>query len=339
MKTILISRTDSIGDVMLTLPLLGWLKEMLPECRVIFLCAAYTQAVVRSCEYVDDVLNWSELQLLPEDEQVRHVQELSIDAVLHVFPRTAIANLMKKANIPLRVGTRNRLYHWRTCNKLIALSRKNSPLHEAELNLRLAEPFAPSAPFPALGVLHRYYGFTRFSELPEHLSAILDPKRFNLILHPKSQGSAPEWSEAGYKRLLTLLPAEHCNIILTGTEAEGKHVSGLCESVRKRGGYDLTGQTTLEELIALIARADGLLASSTGPLHIAAALGKHTLGLFAPIRPMHPARWKPLGVKASVLSREKKCNACQGGKPCGCIDSITPEEVAAVVVSWLESEQ
>ena len=99
MKTILISRTDSIGDVMLTLPLLGWLKETLPECRLIFLCAAYTQAVVRSCEYVDEVLNWNELQRLPEDEQIPRVQELSIDAVLHIFPRPAIARLMKKANI------------------------------------------------------------------------------------------------------------------------------------------------------------------------------------------------------------------------------------------------
>ncbi len=339
MKTILISRTDSIGDVMLTLPLLGWLKETLPECRLIFLCAAYTQAVVRSCEYVDEVLNWNELQRLPEDEQIPRVQELSIDAVLHIFPRPAIARLMKKANIPLRVGTRNRLYHWLTCNKLVSLSRKNSSLHEAELNIRLAEPLVLTASFPPLNELHRYYGFTRFPALPKHFSSMLDKKRFNLILHPKSQGSAPEWSEAHYKRLLTLLPAERFNIILTGTEAEGKQVPGLRESVRERGGYDLAGQTTLEELIGLIARANGLLASSTGPLHIAAALGKNTLGLFAPIRPMHPARWQPLGAKASVLARDKNCNACQGEKPCACIDSITPEEVADVVISWLESEQ
>lgn len=338
MKTILISRTDSIGDVMLTLPLVGWLKENIPSARIVFLCASYTKPIVDSCHYIDDVLDWTELQRYPQGEQIRRLRELHIDTVLHIFSNAAIARLMKKAGIPERIGTRNRLYHWHTCTSLVALSRKNSPLHEAELNLRLAEPLLPRTPFPAVTALHRYYGFTQLPVLPEHLAVLLDSKRFNLILHPKSQGSAPEWSSSAYESLLKLLPQERFNIILTGTEAEGKYVEALRESISKCGGRDLAGQTTLAELIALIAHADGLIASSTGPLHIAAALGKRVLGLFAPIRPMHPARWQPLGANVQVLCREKNCRACKGGKPCVCIGSIAPEEVANVALSWLKSE-
>jgi heptosyltransferase-3 len=57
----------------------------------------------------------------------------------------------------------------------------------------------------------------------------------------------------------------------------------------------------LDELIAFIFNADGLLASGTGPLHLAAASGIHALGLFPPSRPIHPGRWAPLGKKAEYL--------------------------------------
>ncbi len=337
MTTILLSRTDSIGDVVLTLPLAGWLKERLPGCRIVFLCAAYTQAIVESSAHVDEVVNWNTLEKLPEHEQVRYFQALAIDTIIHIFPRPAIARLAQKAGIPKRIGTRNRLYHWLTCNHLVPLSRKNSPLHEAELNLGLVRPITDSSS-PLLRDIPRYYGLTQLPDLPERLGDVLDSARFNLIIHPKSQGSAPEWQEERYRQLCRLLPAERFNIIVTGTKAEGEKIRHLRQEIVKFGGQDLTGATTLAELLALVANADGLLASSTGPLHIASALGKNTLGLFAPIRPMHPARWKPIGTKATVLSLEKNCRACTGGKPCVCIDALTPEAVAAVIQSWLEPQ-
>jgi ADP-heptose:LPS heptosyltransferase len=337
MTTILISRTDSIGDVVLTLPLAGLLKERIPSCRVVFLCAAYTRPVVEVCENVDEVLDWSALQRLPEDEQIRQLRQQCVDIVLHVFPRSAIARLAKKAGIKRRFGTMSRFYHWWTCNNLIPLSRKNSPLHEAELNIGLAQRLIGSD-LPSLRDVPRYYGLTRLPALPERLREVLDAGRFNLILHPKSQGSAPEWSEGRYLQLLRQLSPLQFNIIFTGTEAEGKQVARLRQEVVNIGGKDLTGTTNLTELLALIANADGLIAASTGPLHIAAALGKYTLGLFAPIRPMHPGRWKPIGTKATALSQEKNCNACQGGKPCACIEELTPEAVVDVLSSWLKSK-
>lgn len=333
--TILISRTDSIGDVVLTLSLVGFLKERLPSCRIVFLCAAYTRPVVEACEYVDEILDWSVMEQLPEDEQIRQLRAMNIDTIVHVFPRSAVARLAKKAGIKQRVGTMSRFYHWWTCNDLVSLSRKNSPLHEAELNIRLVQNLIRSDA-PPLQDLHRYYGLTRLPALPERLREALDTARFNLILHPKSQGSAPEWNEQHYIRLLELLPPRLFKIIITGTKAEGEQVKRLREQAVQVGGKDLTGATSLTELLALIASADGLVAASTGPLHIAAALGRYTLGLFAPIRPMHPARWQPLGERATVLSQAKNCSSCQGGKPCVCIDELTPKVVASVIQSWLQ---
>jgi heptosyltransferase III len=330
--TILLSRTDSIGDVVLTLPLAGLLKSVLPECRIVFLCAAYTRPVVDACQHVDAVLDWTALATVPEHEQIRILQAEHVDAMIHVFPCLAVAELMRKAGIKTRIGTRNRLHHWWTCNRLVALSRNNSALHEAVLNSFLLRGLEELPQMPVLTneTVPEHYGLTRLPTPPTHLQAILDSERLNCILHPKSQGSAPEWNSGAYQRLLDLLPQEKVHIILTGTESEGRSTEALRTAVRSRGGSDLTGATTLTELIALVYAADGLVASSTGPLHIAAALGKYTLGLFSPVRPVHPERWRPLGNHASVL--------VPGGDSAD-IQAITPQEVAGVVLSWVEEKQ
>ena len=90
---------------------------------------------------------------------------------------------------------------------------------------------------------------------------------------------------------------------------------------------DLSGKMTLKQLIAFIANTDAIVAGSTGPLHIAAALGKHAIGLYAPMRPIHPGRWAPIGLHSSFLVKEKKCNQCRKSTKCECIESISPDDV------------
>ena len=76
-----------------------------------------------------------------------------------------------------------------------------------------------------------------------------------------------------------------------------------------------------------VGRADGLLACSTGMLHLAAALGKYALGIYAPIKPIHPGRWKPLGPHATYLVLDKDCNQCGKDPYCACIRAITVVQV------------
>ena len=45
-QTIAISRTDSIGDVVLTLPVCVWLKKKFPDIKIIFFGSTYTKPVI-----------------------------------------------------------------------------------------------------------------------------------------------------------------------------------------------------------------------------------------------------------------------------------------------------
>jgi ADP-heptose:LPS heptosyltransferase len=330
--TIIISRTDAIGDMVLTLPVAGVLRSLYPASRILFLGRSYTEDIIAACEHIDGFLNWDKWRALPVGEAARAMAATGADCIIHIFPDKAIARVAKKARIAERIGTTNRIYHWWYCNVLVRLSRRNSPYHEAQLNLRLLAPLGGRSDY-SLEEIGGYYGLTRLAPLPAEIEALLDRGRFNLILHPKSRGSAREWGLANFGRLVGLLPRERYKVFVSGTAAEGQLLAPLLADYPFV--TDLTGRLTLGQLVTFLSKADGLIAASTGPLHLAAALGIHALGIYPPIRPMHPGRWAPVGPKARVFVKAGECSACEAGGDCSCIRGIRPEELAG----WLDALQ
>lgn len=317
--------------MVLTLPLAGVLKKRFPDAQVLFLGSSYTRDVVNSCEYVDAFIDWDAIKAYPE-KSLDAFKALNADVIIHVFPVKAIARLAKKARIPYRIGTTNRLWHWTTCNRLVRLSRKKSNLHEAQLNLKLAEILTGPADISP-EIISNLYGMTKLPLLPESLKDQLSDNLFNIILHPKSKGSAREWGLENFSQLIDLLPEDEFRVFITGTSEEGRMLQEKGFFDRNPEAINLTGKMTLKELIAFIGQADGLVAASTGPLHIAAALGKKVAGIYPPIRPMHPGRWAPLGENANYIVLHKTCDKCRKSGSCSCIESIAPVDVYELLLN------
>lgn len=326
-QTFIISRTDAIGDVVLTLPVAGVLRSLYPSARILFLGRAYTRDIIDACANIDGFLDWDQMK---DAFPAKLLAAIDAGAIIHVFPKKPIARAAWKARIPRRIGTTNRLYHWLYCNIRVVLSRKNSPWHEAQLNLQLLKPLGAKENY-TLEEIGGFYGLTRLVALRQDVAALLSPDRFNLILHPKSRGSAREWGLDNFRQLIALLPRERFNIFLTGTAAEGKEL----EPLRQEFPFltDLTGRLSLGELMSFIARADGLVAASTGPLHLAAALGINAIGIYPPIRPMHPGRWAPVGKKAMVFVEKKECEACRKSGDCACMRAVEPRALSEYLQS------
>ena len=331
----IISRTDAIGDVVLTLPLAGALKEKFPDSKIIFLGRTYTQPVIRLSRNVDEFINWDDLKMLNPAEMAARLKSFSADAILHVFPSQQIASAARRAKIPQRIGTSHRLFHWWTCNHLIDFSRKNSELHEAQLNFKLLEPLGITD-IPSLKKIPALYGL-KIPESKINFNSLLQSEKFNLILHPRSSGSAREWGLENFSQLIDLLPEKEFQIFVTGTTADAGSMEKFLPKHSSRI-KNICGKFSLEEFIQFIQTADGLIAASTGPLHLAAASGKPALGIYPPMKPIHPGRWAPLGEQAAYLVKNKTCSECKNGSSCRCMVEITPEQVAAVVAGWRKNK-
>ena len=357
-KTIIISRTDSIGDVVLTLPMAGVIKKFYPNSKILFLGKTYTKPVVELSKYVDEFINWDELQKNQNAAEV--LKNYKADVFIHVFPNKEIAKLVKATKIPLRIGTFGRLHHILTCNKKILFTRKKSDLHESQLNLKLLSPLGIAQHFE-LDELATLYGLEKIPLLKPELQSLIDPHRFNLILHPKSKGSAKEWGLNNYLELTKLLPKDQFKIFISGTEEEGKLIGNtfnfrgvlkinhlfplyqegqgcvnektlFLELPFNENIVSLIGKLNLTDFIAFIAKTDGLIAASTGPLHIAAALNKKAIGLYSPKRPIHPGRWKPVGQHAQAVVFDTNCEKCSKGLDCDCISKIEPQTIVDILL-------
>jgi heptosyltransferase-3 len=330
-KTFLISRTDSIGDVMLTLPLCTWIKSRFPSCKIIFLASTYTIPILECLPEIDEIWDFKSLQNRPSAELNGFIQAANISICIHVFPKKEIAFWMKKAKIPFRIGTSHRVFHFLTCNIRPNFTRKGSVLHESQLNFELIRCLGIEQLPSLVQLSNSLVSFkTPSISLPENFNQWIGFSNKLILLHPKSQGSALEWNIESYIMLVEKLLDEGYSVVFTGTENEGiqfRHlipIHPLC--------YDSTGKLSLSQLIVLISKAHALVACSTGPLHIAGVLGIRTVGLYSPRKPIHPGRWQPLGLNVSVVVKDEKCPNCASKKVCNCIESISVSEVFKTLI-------
>lgn len=298
-KHILLSRTDGIGDVVLTLPMAGVLKKHFPNTRISFLGRTYTKAIVESSKHVDGFFNWDEAT---EENEAEFIAAIGADTVIHVFPRKEVVLAAYTAGCKVRVGTARRIHTFLRVNRRLWYSRKKSPLHEAALNIKMLE---------ALGIRENlddqniagFYGMESQVPLPEAFRSFIEHPH-TVLLHPLSHGSAPVWPEEAYLSLAEQLLEDGFQVGITGTADEGQKVPKLTQDPRIT---NFCGKLSLAELMTLISQSTGLVAASTGPLHIAAALARHALGLYVPQRPMDAGRWRPIGEKAEYLSAKDPC--------------------------------
>jgi ADP-heptose:LPS heptosyltransferase len=75
-SSIAISRTDSIGDVIVTLPLCGFIKKYSPNTHITFIGRSYTQAIAEYCPFVDEFVNFDK----------RTEISLKVEACVFAFP-------------------------------------------------------------------------------------------------------------------------------------------------------------------------------------------------------------------------------------------------------------
>lgn len=106
-ERILICRTDNIGDVVLTLPLAGFLKQRCPGVQVDFLVRAYAAGVVHHCRFVDQVL-----AIEHREDLQRMFSEGHYDTVIFAYPQHSVAVAAWRSR------------QWRTCLRLHASHRR-----------------------------------------------------------------------------------------------------------------------------------------------------------------------------------------------------------------------
>lgn len=335
-RRILLLRTDRIGDVVLTLPMVDLIKERFPDASVTFLVRDYTRELVEGYPGVEGVIP---LELVgPDRDMFASIRNGGFDVAIHVFPRPELAWLTWRAGIPLRIGTSYRWYSM-FFNARVPDHRKRSGLHESVLNVRLLRKIGIE---PPEHVVPRLFPSAAHHAAAERLTirkGIQGKDRW-VVLHPGSGGSARDWRPSNFVGLARELASKGIAVVVTGSAGE----VDLADRIgRETGGaaISVAGELSLMELAAFVSRASLFVSHSTGPLHIAAAVGTPVIGFFPPLEAASVHRWGPLTERRTTFVPDKeRCEQCRGMECQGnaCMDQITVGAVTAKALEMLAAQ-
>jgi ADP-heptose:LPS heptosyltransferase len=329
MKALVLASGGGIGDVLLATPVMRALRSRYDS--VVALTAAAQRDVLADDPDLAEV--W--LDNLPFGEQVARIAQARFDAAVVTWATLRTAALPFVARVPQRVGQARRLYSALFTHRVTVRSEfGDHATHWTQILLDYARALGcdvtDATPVFIVGAAAR-------ASLAHTLSdaGVTSPY---VVLHPtRGIAAARErWPVARLSELgRALKAASGAALVVTGSGED----RAIAEAVaRGAGGVSLGGRLSLAELGALGERALGVVAMDSGPMHLAAAVGAPTVGIFA-LRSDEPDRWAPLGPHTAVVRGTYPCPPQHRKETCpdfACVANLDVARVVAALGGLLE---
>lgn len=322
-KRVLIVKLSSLGDLIHALPTIHCLKMGLPATITWVVNAVYAP-LLRHAADVDEVI--------PFDRKrpvrglwgvVRELRGREFDLVIDLTGLFKSALISRLAGGRLCLGPSfAREFSWLFYHRQVGSSDLNR--HAVDRYLDVVR---------ALDVKD---GNRVFPLMFPPASFALDGGRPAVVLVPGARWPTKLWPVASFADVADRLRRDGIQVLMVGEElpTAGDPLAGL------EGVVDLRGRTSLAELGGILQRADLVIANDTGPMHLAASLGRRVIALMGPT---DPRRTGPYGTGHRVFSTRPPCSPCFSKvcrNPAGqvCLQDVRPTDVYAAAVAMLGDE-
>lgn len=342
MRDILILQLGRLGDLIQTLPLVRRFKEVHPGCHVTLVCLEDFQAVIRESGGWDRLVpvRLSDTDRLAEAEHadafpgappfdgIPEFRE-AYDLVVTLNPDLGSAVLCRKLRAARKLGRIHTydgelrlLGPWAKYIFAMVSQRTGNLFNLVDLNMGLAG-LPPAAQPPCLPVTAARGDEAR----AELIRAGWRGGRPLVALQTGASDLHRAWDLEHFAGLASALLDDGAEIVLVGDGRE----TGRAEELRARLGrpmIDLVGKTSLALLPAVVKACDLLVSNDTGTIHVAAAVGTPTLGLF--FSTAYFTETAPYGEGHAVLQVEIPCAPCSASRRCevqACRQHLTVPEV------------
>ncbi len=210
------------------------------------------------------------------------------------------------AKVPERIGRLSQWHSFLFLNLPIRQKRSSSSQHESDYNFDLLEHGVIRLGLRRTDLLSAVKK-TYLRLLPPNPFATLAAhglkSRGYRVVHPGMAGSALNWPQKHFYSLIETL-AQELPVVITGTAADKRYLETLKDLQSRPNIHWLVGSLSTSDLLNLLAEARSVTGPSTGVLHLAAALGTPTIGIYSPRKVEHPRRWGPKGLYTSCLLPE-----------------------------------
>lgn len=334
---ILVTRTDKLGDLILALPAVAYLRRLQPTWQIHIMVRPYTVPLVENDPNVDVVWTYQEEDLLETMPRLA-AEEFAAAIMLH-YERSLAAAIFK-LGIARRIGAWSKWSSWFLLNRGVWLRKSRGKRHERDQNVKLVQKLAGKGGEVSDPQLHLTAGQRELGRQFLERQGVTDERV--IFVHPGSGGSALNWSADRYAAVANELAAPRLHRVFVTGSSQDKQIVAAVAPLLAPAVQVVASRFNLREFLGLLAAGDLLIGPSTGPLHIAAALGLAVVGLYPPISSQSIVRWGPLGSWSRALAPGMNCPArmlCFGER-CrhwNCMSGIAPEAVVATAAKVLDA--
>ena len=293
---LLVVRNDKIGDFILILPALSWIKKNIPNSEITCIVSKDLHELAQNCKFIDKVI---------DDTNIKKLNALlcncKFDASVSFFSTFRIGYLLKKLNIPIRIAPKTKLAQF-FYNYKLKQRRSRSLKPEYEYNIDLVSMLfeildindikdVDGAPYMSFNPK-----ITEENKLKFIQEYNLDADKKIIFLHPGTGGSSKVLSIENFIKICNgLRNFDDYNFLIHCSDSEEELARELKMKVDKNVKIRvIEPKPSILNMINNINICDVFIAGSTGPLHIAGALNKKTIGFYPSKKSSTSLRWQTI---------------------------------------------
>lgn len=341
---IAVSRLSSIGDIILTEPVINRLKRLYPESELHFFTKKEYSQLLDFFEGISYVHHFSgKIKDLTKIENSKY--DLVID--LHAKLSTVLLGLWLKADCRLRYRKKSLLRKMIVKKLTEAKITSTVDLYMSVLEKLSFSPVDESKnfKFQEIPVL-KIKPVAKSKYAPRVKSALSDndlgDRKYLIGIFPGANHQTKMYPVEHIISFINMIPRHwQCAFVLLGN-SQDKVVCSQIHNYSSGKTIDLSGLFSLGETVCMIDYLDGVISNDSGPMHIAAALGKPQMAIFGPTHTN--LGFSPLNSKAIILQKNIDCQPCSlhGGRYCPkkhfiCMKGLLPENVKEQFKIMLDS--
>ena len=322
---LLVIKLRAVGDVILSTAALPNLRAAFPEATIDFLVERSCREVIEGNASVDNLIVFSKTgmngaRILLDLRRARY------DMVVDLFgnPRSALMTFASGARHRVGYDFRGRSYAYN-----ILVKPRGAEVHNVEFNLdalrRIGVPVVHTSPYFPLSEGDREFARREADTLGL-------TKRLAIGFNPGTNRPTERWPAEGFAELGALLAGRFgARICVFWGPGEKPVADAITRQIGDAAA--VAPRTSLKQLGAMFERCSLVVSNDSGPMHIAAALGLPTVGIFGPVNPLLQG---PYGEKTRYARKEGlPCLGCNYDRTCPignpCMTELEAEKVADVV--------
>lgn len=310
-KRILIVRTDRIGDVLLSTPVIEAVREEYPESYIAMMVQPYAKEIVEGNPYLDEVIifdkggrhkNWMNVFAF-----IRFLKHKKFDLAIILHPANSVHLVIFHSRIPRRLGYDKK--HGFLLTDRVKHTKQLGEKHESQYCLDLLrsigiEPKKCSPYFPIKKESEKWVEELFSNE------GVKDTDKL-LAIHPGASCPSKIWPSERFAETADKLIDKYGFKAFVVSGPKDTALTRDVVNKMKHKAVDLGGKTSVSQMASLLKRCDLFISNDSGPVHIGSSVGVPVISIFGRSQMgLGPKRWGPLGKKDKFIHKNAGCIEC-----------------------------